>query len=222
MEASQEICLGEEEVRVLACLMEKETTTPEYYPLTLNALVNACNQKNSRDPVVQYDDDTVRAALAGLRGKGYLLETTGGGHRVPKYSQRFSERLNLGRREQALLCELMLRGPQTAGELRGRAERMHPLADLDEVELCLRRLMEWPSGPLAVLLPKPPGAREARYAHRLSGEPQVAEAPGETAPAPAAPSRDERLRALEAEVQELRAAIDGLRSEFARFRQQFE
>ena len=228
MDDRQEIHLNDEEVRVLACLFEKETTTPEYYPLTLNALVNACNQKNSRDPVVQYDDQTVREALAGLRAKGFLLETTGGGHRVPKYSQRFSERLNLGRREQALLCELMLRGPQTAGELRGRAERMYAFADLDEVELCLRRLMEWPSGPLAVLLPKLPGAREARYAHLLSGEPQVsgvpqvAEVPGEAAPVSAAPSRDERLRALEAEVQELRSAMEDLRSEFARFRQQFE
>lgn len=222
MEASQEVRIGEEEVRVLACLMEKETTTPEYYPLTLNALVNACNQKNQRDPVVQYDEETVREALAGLRGKGYLLETTGGGHRVPKYSQRFSERLNLGRREQALLCELMLRGPQTVGELRGHVERMHGFADLDEIELCLRRLMEWPGGALAVLLPKLPGAREARYAHRLSGEVPRAEAPGEAPLSSAAPSREERLRALEAEVQELRAGMEELRGEFARFRQQFE
>lgn len=222
MEASQEVRIGEEEVRVLACLMEKETTTPEYYPLTLNALVNACNQKNQRDPVVQYDEETVREALAGLRGKGYLLETTGGGHRVPKYSQRFSERLNLGRREQALLCELMLRGPQTVGELRGHVERMHGFADLDEIELCLRRLMEWPGGALAVLLPKLPGTREARYAHRLSGEVPRAEAPGEAPLSSAAPSREERLRALEAEVQELRAGMEELRGEFARFRQQFE
>ncbi len=222
MEASSEIHLSEEEVRVLACLFEKEATTPEYYPLTLNALVSACNQKSARDPVVLYDDETVRAALAGLRAQGFLLETTGGGHRVPKYSQRFSERLNLGRREQALLCELMLRGPQTPGELRGHAERMVAFADLEEVELCLRRLMEWPSGPLAKWLPKPSGAREARYAHLLSGEPPVAEGPGEPAPASTVPSREDRLRALEAEVQELRSAVADLRSEFARFRQQFE
>jgi uncharacterized protein YceH (UPF0502 family) len=202
--------------------MEKETTTPEYYPLTLNALVNACNQKNQRDPVVQYDDETVRAALAGLRGKGYILETTGGGHRVPKYSQRFSERLNFGRREQALLCELMLRGPQTVGELRGRAERMYAFADLEEVELCLHRLTEWPSGPLAVLLPKAPGAREARCAHRLSGEVTISDLPAEAAPANTTASREDRLRALETQVQELRSALDDLRREFTQFRQSFE
>ena len=221
MEANLELPLDAEEVRVLACLMEKETTTPEYYPLTLNALVNACNQKSSRDPIVNYDETTVRDALTRLRGKGLVLETTGGGHRVAKYSQRFSERLNLGRREHAVLCELMLRGPQTPGELRSRAERMHSFADLEDVESCLRRLIEWPSGALAARLPRQPGAKESRCAHLLSGEVAVLTAEAEE-PAAAAPSRDDRLRALEAEVQSLHADIDELRREFALFRKQFE
>ena len=128
------------EARVLACLLEKEITTPEYYPMSLNALVNACNQKSNRDPVVSYDDDAVEEVLEALRAKGLAVRTTGAGSRVPKHSHRLGERLNLGRREMAILCELMLRGPQTVGELRNRADRMHPFDDLQEVELVLERL----------------------------------------------------------------------------------
>src|ERR1700678_3237357 len=121
------------EARVLGALLEKEITTPEYYPLSLNALVNACNQKSNRDPVVSFDQATVEQALPLLREKGLLLTTTGAGSRVPKYGHRIAEKLNLGRRELAVLCELILRGPQTLGELRTRAERMHPFDDLAEV-----------------------------------------------------------------------------------------
>jgi uncharacterized protein YceH (UPF0502 family) len=134
--------LDEVEVRVLGALMEKSATTPEYYPLTLNALVAACNQKNNRDPVTAYGEAEVKAAVDRLRGRGLCLETTGSGHRVAKYSERLAERLNLGRRESALLCELMLRGPQTPGELRSRAQRMYDFPGLEEVEGVLRRLAQ--------------------------------------------------------------------------------
>src|SRR5712691_8471887 len=128
------------EVRVLGALLEKEITTPEYYPLTLNALVNACNQKSSREPVVNYEEDTALHALSLLRGKGLAVKISGVGHRVEKYGHTLGEKLNLGRREVAVLCVLMLRGPQTVGELRGRTERMHTFEDLDEVERCLEAL----------------------------------------------------------------------------------
>src|SRR6202046_126476 len=135
-----DLILDADEVRVLGALLEKEVTTPEYYPLSLNALVNACNQKSNRDPVVQFDEDTVERVLYTLRDKGLLLNITGAGSRVAKYGHRLSEQLNLGRRELAILCELMLRGPQTLGELRTRAERMHPFDDLAEVESVLDRM----------------------------------------------------------------------------------
>jgi len=136
------------EVRVLGALVEKEITTPEYYPLTLNALVNACNQKSSREPVVNYGEDTVSQALTLLRNKGLSLRITGAGHRVEKYGHTLGEKLNLGRREVALLCVLMLRGPQTVGELRGRTERMHNFEDLEEVERCLEALAARDPDPL--------------------------------------------------------------------------
>ena len=130
------------EVRVLGSMLEKEITTPDYYPLSLNALVNACNQKSNREPVVSYDEDTVERALEALRHKGLALRITGGDSRVPKHGQRFTEALNLGRREAALLCVLMLRGPQTVGELRGRAERLYAFEDLEGVESTLNHLSE--------------------------------------------------------------------------------
>src|SRR5579875_3605842 len=135
------------EVRVLGALLEKEATTPEYYPLSLNALVNACNQKSNRDPVVDYDEDTVYDAVNRLREKKLALTVTGSG-RVNKYSQRISETLNLGRRELAVLCTLLLRGPQTLGEIKDRSERMFPFADLAEAENVLEKLWDWPAGAL--------------------------------------------------------------------------
>src|SRR4029077_19733002 len=142
------ILLNEIECRVLGSLIEKEITTPEYYPLTLNALVNACNQKSSSEPVVSYGEDTVSEALAQWRNKGLGLRITGAGHRVEKYGHTLGEKLNLGRREMALLCVLMLRGPQTVGELRGRTERMHNFEDLEEVERCLEALAARDPDPL--------------------------------------------------------------------------
>ncbi len=147
--------LDAEEVRILGSLLEKEITTPEYYPLSINALLNACNQKSNRDPVVHWDEDTLERALYRLREKGLLVSITGAGSRVPKYGHRISEKLNLGRRELAILCELMLRGPQTLGELRTRAERMHPFGDLAEVESVLDHMPE-----LVTKLPRRPGRRK--------------------------------------------------------------
>ena len=197
------------EVRVLGSLIEKESTTPEYYPLTLNALVNACNQKSNRDPVVSYDEDSVIDAVAGLREKKLAVEITGAGMRVAKYAQRLSETLNLGRRELALLCTLLLRGRQTVAELRDRAERMHRFGDIEEAETCLSHLVEMG---LAVRLPRQPGEKEARYMHLLGGPVEIAP---EAASPPQAPPVASRLDRLEAEVEELKR-------QFAEFRRQFE
>lgn len=210
------------EVRVLGSLLEKDITTPEYYPMTLNALVNACNQKSNRDPVVNYDDDTVARTLEALRAKALVGTVTGGSNRVPKYSHRFSDRLNLGRRELALLCELMVRGPQTVGELRNRASRMYEFSDLDEVETCLRGLSEREPG-FVVRLPHLPGTKEPRWAHLLSGEPAVPapESFAMVAGAASGPQGD-RIGDLEIEVANLRAEIEQLKSQFQEFRRQFE
>ena len=191
------------EVRVLGALMEKEATTPEYYPLSLNALVNACNQKTNREPVTDYDDDTVADALASLREKHLALTLTGGS-RVNKYQQRMSETLNLGRRESAVLCVLFLRGPQTLGEIKDRSERMFSFADLAETEAVLEKL-----GALVKKLPRLPGQKEARYVHLLSGEPDL-EAMAE--PSSAAPPT--RVAQLEQDLRDLRSEFDDLKRRF--------
>jgi uncharacterized protein len=206
------------EVRVLGSLVEKEMATPEYYPLTLNALVNACNQKSNRDPAVSYDEDTVADAIDSLREKKLAAVITGVGMRVPKYRERLSEELNLGRRELAILCELMVRGPQTVGELRDRAGRLHPFSDLDEVESVLRRLMEWQPEPLVTRLPRLPGTKELRNAHLFSGEPVIGQADATTE----APVRVDRLAAIEAEVKELREQVRMVRQQLEKFRSEFE
>jgi uncharacterized protein len=211
------LTLDPEEVRILGSLLEKEITTPEYYPLSLNGLLNACNQKSNRDPIVHFDQDTLERALYTLRDKGLLVSITGAGSRVPKYGHRISEKFNLGRRELAILCELMLRGPQTVGELRTRAERMHPFADLAEVESVLERLPE-----LVTKLARRPGEKEARYAHLLSGEPADSVA-SPTVGATEAPSPPQsRIGALEAEIAQLRRELDDLKLQFAGFQKQFE
>ena len=200
------------EARVLGALMEKEIATPDYYPLSLNALVNACNQKSNRDPIVNYDDERVEEALASLRGKGLALRITGGESRVPKHAQRFTEKFNLGRREAALMCVLLLRGPQTVGELRGRAERLYQFDDLEAVESTLARLAEME---FTEKLARQPGFKEARYGHLLCGKIEPGEEP---APPPAperGPSDRDRIAALE-------AALAALRREFDDFRRSFE
>lgn len=197
------------EVRVLGALIEKDLTTPEYYPLSLNALVNACNQKSSRDPVVAYDDSTVEDAVESLREKGFARVVTGAGSRVAKYGHRLSETLNLGRRELPLLCVLMLRGFQTLGELRGRTERMYEFSDTDEVERVLVSMDQ-----LVTKLPHLPGTKEARYAHLMSGPVEVEAVSG----APATvnqPQRGDRIAALEEEVAELRREIEFIKLKLA-------
>lgn len=196
------------EVRVLGALMEKEVTTPEYYPLSLNALVNACNQKSNRDPVVNYDEDTVADAADRLREKKLAILITGSG-RVNKYQQRISETLNLGRRESAVLCTLLLRGPQTLGEIKDRSERMFAFADLAETETVLDKLGDWPSGALITKLPRQPGQKEARFAHLLSGAPAVAAAEPIAAEPPVG-----RVAQLEKDLRDLRAEFDELKRRF--------
>lgn len=205
--------LDAEEVRVLGCLLEKEITTPEYYPLTLNALVNACNQRSNRDPVVTYQEDQVTTALDRLRHRGLSFIQTGAGMRVPKFGHRLPEALNLGRRELALLCELMIRGPQTLGELRGRSERMHTFSDLDEVEGCLRGLMAREPEPLVIKLERWQGTKEPRYAHLLSGEPEKASV-ADTTTSPAT-LRVDRQAILESEVADLRERVRKLEEQLS-------
>lgn len=209
------------EARVLGSLLEKEIATPEYYPLSLNALVNACNQKSNREPVVAYDDATVETALEGLRVKGLALRISGRDVRVPKHAQRFTEKFNLGRREAALICQLMLRGPQTVGELRGRSERLYTFDDLEAVESTLARLAEME---FAKKLPRLPGSREARWAHLLSGDVEAGGEPAEshasathttaTLAAEPGPSDRERIAALEQEVADLRRMVEELKRAF--------
>jgi uncharacterized protein YceH (UPF0502 family) len=205
------------EVRVLGSLIEKEATTPEYYPLSLNALVNACNQKSNRDPVVDYDEETVLAAIERLRAFGLAYIITGS--RVTKYSQRISETLNLGRRELAVLCTLLLRGPQTLGEIKDRSERMFSFGDLSETETVLDRLAEWPGGALAAKLPKQPGQKEIRFAHLLSGEPSVETGTAATASVPPSSSR---IVQLEIDLQQLRAEFQDLRQRFEQLEAQLK
>jgi uncharacterized protein len=192
------------EVRVLGVLIEKEATMPEYYPLSLNALVNACNQKSNRYPIVDYDENTVRSAIERLRSKRLAMVIIGNG-RVTKYSQSISEHLNMGRRELAALCTLLLRGPQTLGEIKDRSERIFSFADLEETDRVLEKLAEWPSGPLAAKLPRQPGQKEARYAHLLAGEPELDGLPETLTPGP------NKLAQLETEVSELRSELSDLK-----------
>ena len=161
--------LAENEARVLGALIEKDITTPDYYPLSLNALVNACNQKNNRDPVMNLDENTVRAALSALQEKRLAGPAGGADSRVTKYEHRLQEVFNFDRRETALVCVLLLRGPQTPGELRGRTERMYRFETLDDVQSGLQKLMDR-QPPLVRALPRQPGTKESRYMHLFSGD----------------------------------------------------
>src|SRR6202795_1418407 len=200
---SMEFKLTETEVRVLGSLIEKDITTPEYYPLSLNALVNACNQKTNRDPVMQLDEDAVRGALDGLQEQRLAGPARGADNRVTKYEQRLQEVFNFTRPEIALLCVLLLRGPQTPGELRGRAERMHRFEVLEDVQSALQKLMQR-EPPLAKVLARQPGTKESRYAHLLGGDGVEEETPGRTGGGGRNPGEAERIARLEDEVHELR------------------
>ncbi len=219
-----ETALTTEEIRVLGALVEKEMTTPDYYPLTLNSLTTACNQKSNRDPVTVYEETDVVHALDSLRHKGLAMQAHGEGSRVPKYRHTLYEKLHLEPEEMAILGELMLRGPQTLGELRSRAERMHPFRELAQVEAVLGELMER-QPPLAVKLPRQPGRKEHRFMHLLAGEPETTE--DDRIPPPEAATRrvredHARIEALEQEVATLRGELSALRAELETFRSLFE
>ena len=220
-EKSMEPTLTENEVRVLGALIEKDNTTPEYYPLSLNALVNACNQKSNRDPFMQLDENAVRDALSGLQEHRLAGPAGGADSRVTKYEHRTQEVFNFTRGEVALLCVLLLRGPQTPGELRGRTERMHHFETLDDVQSALQKLMQR-QPPLAKVLPRQPGTKESRYVHLLAGDVAVAELPQMTAQVSHDSGDGERMARLEEEVTFLRQEVRELREQLEKFREQFE
>jgi uncharacterized protein YceH (UPF0502 family) len=208
------------EARVLGALIEKDITTPDYYPLSLNALVNACNQKSNRDPVMNLEEDAVRDALSSLDGKRLAAGVSSADSRVPKYEHRLQEVFNLTRGETAIVCVLLLRGPQTPGELRGRTERMFRFNDLSEVQSALQRLIERET-PLAKMLTRQPGTKEARYAHLLSGDVDAGEPAAEGIVTSAALDSS-RITRLENEVGNLKSELAALQQQFADFRKQFE
>ena len=215
------IVLNAAEARVLGALVEKDITTPDYYPLSLNALINACNQKNNREPVTNFDEETVRLALRNLSDKHLAGTASGADSRVTKYEHRLQEVFNFTRPETAILCVLLLRGPQTPGELRGRTERMHRFEDLDEVLSGLQQLMRR-EPPLAKALGRRPGTKEIRYAHLLSGDVEAWEPPAETASFSPGSADAERIIQLEEQVAALRNEVAELKQQMAEFKKQFE
>jgi uncharacterized protein YceH (UPF0502 family) len=226
-----DIRLTDVEARVLGALVEKEITTPEYYPLSLNALVNACNQKSNREPVMNLSEEDVTLAMRRLGELELAAAADTTDSRVRKYEHRLQEVFNFTRPETAVLCVLLLRGAQTPGELRGRTERMYKFDDLSDVQGALQKLMNREPA-LVRVLPRAPGTKESRYMHLLSGDMDVSgaevardiEHADATArvTAPGAGSDDERMTRLESEVGDLRKELAELRLEFARFRKQFE
>jgi uncharacterized protein YceH (UPF0502 family) len=215
--------LNETEVRALGVLVEKEITTPEYYPLSLNALVNACNQKSNRDPVMNLDEDALRMALRSLTDQ-YVVRSASGDSRVAKYEHRLNELYNFHRHEIALLCGLMLRGPQTPGELRTRTERMYAFEDLDAVHSALNLLMRR-EPPLVKVLPRQPGTKESRFMHLLGGDvaPETGlESTPEHTDNLTSVGQAERITQLETEVSEIRRELETLREQFAAFQKQFQ
>jgi len=215
MPSEQPFHLTAAEARVLGAMIEKEVTTPEYYPLSLNALVNACNQRSNREPVMNLDEDEARQALHGLEDDGLAGRARSADGRVTKYEHWLGEAFNFSRAETALICVLLLRGPQTPGELRSRTERMHRFDEIGDVTAGLQKLMERKPALVAVL-PRQPGTKEARYAHLLSGVVELS-ALAQTEPARGAESLaataacEERLAQLESIVAELREEVSALR-----------
>jgi uncharacterized protein YceH (UPF0502 family) len=211
------------EARVLGALIEKDITTPDYYPLSLNALVNACNQKNNRDPVMGLDEESVRHALGTLQEKRMAGPASGADSRVTKFEHRLQEVFNFDRREMAVVGVLLLRGPQTPGELRGRTDRMYHFEALEDVISTLDRLAQR-DPPLARILPRQPGTKESRYTHLFSGEPEVdaSSASVDHATSPATVGTADRLTKLEEEVTRLREGLSEVQQQLAAFRKQFE
>lgn len=212
--------LGPIEVRVLGSLIEKELSTPDHYPLSLNALVSACNQSSNRDPVMSLDDTAVSDAITVLRRQSLVRSFQGSGERVPKYQHLLAESDEVTPAELAVLCVLALRGPQTLSEVRTRAARLMPNDDPAVVDAALEALIARDPSPAAVRLPRRPGQKEQRYAHLLGGDVTFEEADQPVAPA-STPAAD-RIAALEVLVQELRSEISDVRAELAEFRKQFE
>lgn len=218
-----DMTLSDNEVRVLGSLIEKELTTPEYYPLSLNSLTNACNQKSNRDPVMALMEEDVVRALDSLRFKQLVVVSADGG-RVPKYRHLLAEKLGLMPAEQAIICELLVRGPQTAGELRTRGERMYAFGELAAVEEVLQELIQRES-PLIALLPRQPGRKEGRYAQLFSGMPESIEESSEARPEAARQrvlAENDRIVKLEEEVAALRGEVAALQQQMAAFKAQFE
>lgn len=205
--------LNDKEIRVLACLVEKQLTTPEYFPLTLNSLVNACNQKSNRSPVMAYDEGVVQQTLDSLQQKKLSLTVHGGFSRVLKYNHGFPKAFDLSPQETAVMCELMLRGPQTTGEIRTHAERLHKFAALDEVLGVLSGLAQREQ-PLVTLLPRQAGMKESRYAHLLAGEAALQEKAGTL-------TLEERMVEMEKQVTDLRSELEALKAGFLEFKAQF-
>ena len=206
------------EARVIGCLIEKQITTPDQYPLSLNALVNACNQKSNRDPVMEMDEVTIQGIVDQLARKHFVVEKSGFGSRVPKFQHRFCNTeygtLKLTAQELAIVCELLLRGPQTPGELRTRASRMAPFSEVGQVEAALESLRAREDGPFVVRLPREPGRRDSRYAHLFSGAvavPAIEDAPQTVAVSNAAAETPSRLDRLEEQVRRLREELDDMK-----------
>ena len=217
-----ELNLSEIEVRVLGSLIEKDITTPDYYPLSLNALVNACNQKNNREPVMALNEDRVRQALSTLQEKRMAGPAGGADSRVTKYEHRLQEIFNFDRRETAVICVLLLRGPQTPGELRGRTDRVYRFDALDDVQATLHKLMDR-QPPLVRVLPRPPGTKESRYVHLFAGDtfppltPETANSRVRTES-----SDEQRIANLEAEVAALKRDFQELKRQVSEFTEQFK
>jgi hypothetical protein len=216
-----DLLLTDREVRVLGALIEKEITTPDYYPLSLNALTNACNQKSNRNPVMALDEGAVREALDSLGQKWLAAPTSTADSRVTKFGHRAQEVFNFDRRQTALLCELMLRGPQTLGELRAHAERMYRFDDLETLEATLQKLSEH-EPPLVKKLARLPGTKESRYAQLLAGDKPEWITAAEPAALADSHQPDDRIPRLEAEVAELKRQLNDLQEQFAQFKKQFE
>lgn len=216
--------LNDVEVRVLGSLVEKQVTTPEYYPLTLNALTLACNQKNNRNPVTSYDEGTVAQALDTLREKNLAYIFHGSTSRVPKYKHVMPEVMHLSAPELAIMSVLMLRGPQTPGELRGNASRLYEFSGLEEIQQVLDSLVSKETEPLVMRLPRQSGQKEARFAHLLSGPVDVDTSVVEPSAKMSTPrsSQFERIDRLEQEVATLSEGMQKLQEQFEEFKRQFE
>lgn len=214
------------EIRIVGSLIEKEITTPEYYPMSLNALTNACNQKSNREPVMNLQEKDVLNAIDTLRDKKFVWQLSSAGGRVPKYEHNMRSLFTFSKQETAVLCTLFLRGPQTVGEIRQRAERMYSFTSLEETEQVIKELIENPNGPFVIELPRLPGRKESRYMHLFSGMPEITEIPENLSYSrielPSDQSEKNRMQVLEDEIKELRTDFEELKAAFYELKKQLE